>query len=102
MSAKVGLKKHGNKAAFALLAEYCQFKDNQALGPIDPDSLTDEQKAKALRVINLIKDVCGWKTTKKYITKEETTSPTVSLEGLIATLVIDAQEQRDVVICDVL
>ena len=36
------------------------------------------------------------------MTREEASSPTVSLEGLLTTLAIDAFEERDVAIFDVL
>ena len=36
-----------------------------------------------------------------YTPKEEAASPTVSLEGLVITLLIDAKESRDVATADV-
>ena len=36
-----------------------------------------------------------------YIPKEEVTSPTVQLESLILTMLIDAQEGRDIAVADV-
>jgi hypothetical protein len=36
------------------------------------------------------------RTQRDYMTKEETTSPTVSIQGLILSCMIDAKEKRDV------
>lgn len=38
---------------------------------------------------------------RDYITKDETASPTVAIEALFLTCLIDTLEERDVAICDI-
>ena len=45
--------------------------------------------------------VYNGKETRKWLSKEETASPTVSLESINLTFAIDAHEERDVMIADV-
>ena len=45
--------------------------------------------------------VFNGKGTREYFTKEETTSPTTSMEGLFMTSVIDAKERRDILTGDI-
>ena len=72
---------------------------------IDPDILSAEDKAKALNAVNLIKQkrdetfkgtTCADGSNQKiYLGNDESvTLPTVSLESLFTTLVIDAYEER--------
>ena len=56
MTATEGIKIFQERAVAALIKEYKQLNDMCVLGVIDYDSLTAEQKAKALRAINLIKE----------------------------------------------
>ena len=60
--------------------------------------------------MNLIKEkrcskikgrTCDGVSTKGYILREDASSPTISLEAIITTLVVDAYEGQDVVIFDV-
>ena len=39
--------------------------------------------------------------TREWITKEDSASPTATLEGIMLTLTIDAHENRDVMAADV-
>ena len=81
------------------------------VGRTDPDQLTPEMKRKALRVINVIKKKrCGkikgrtcadGSSQRKYVPREEASSPTIALESLMALLMINAHEERDVAIFDV-
>jgi hypothetical protein len=94
-----------------MFKEYNQLNDMKVFGSVNPDTLTKTQKGKALHAINLIKEKrCGrikgrtcadGRPQRAYVPREEATSPTVSMEALMATLVIDAKEQRDVAIFDV-
>ena len=60
MTAAKGIKLHGEKAITAMFKEYNQLQDMKVLGRINPDTLNQEQKRKALRAINLIKEKrCG-------------------------------------------
>ena len=98
IGANKGIKLLGEKAVAAIFKEYKQLDDLKVLGVLDPESLTVEQKRKALRAINLIKlKRCGkvkgrtcadGSGQRKYIPREDAASPTLSLESLMAILLI--------------
>jgi hypothetical protein len=111
MTATAGIKKHGQAAVDALLQEFCQLDSKNVFEPLDASTLTASQKRESLRAVNLIKEkrsgklkgrTCadGQSQRSKY-TKEETTSPTVSTDALMISLMIDAKERRDVATADV-
>ena len=112
MPAKKGIEKHGQVTVDAMLKEFSQLDDMSVFEGIDASTLMTEQKKEALRAINLIKEKrCG--TVKgrtvadsraqrgtKY-DKHDISSPTVTKEGLMMSLIIDAMEEREVVTADV-
>jgi hypothetical protein len=111
MTATAGIKKHGQAAVDALLQEFCQLDSKNVFEPLDASTLTASQKREALCAVNLIKEkrsgklkgrTCadGRSQRSKY-TKEETTSPTVSTDALMISLMIDAKERRDVATANV-
>jgi hypothetical protein len=111
MTATKGMKRFGEKAVAAIFKEYNQLNDMMVVGRIDPDELRAQHKCDALRAVNLINEKrCGrvkgrtcadGSKQKAYIPREEATSPTVSMEALTTSLVIDAHEKRAVAIFDV-
>ena len=106
MSAKKGIKKHGQDAVYAILKEYTQLHDLKVFKPQHKMDLAKDDIKDALRLITVIKEKrCGrlkgractdGRPQHKYISKEEAASPTVCLKSLIITLIIDAIENRDV------
>ena len=79
---------------------------------IDPAILSAEDTSKAINGVNLIKQkidgtikgkTCAdGSEQKRYLVKyESVVSPTVSLESLFITLVIDAYEERDIATFDI-
>ena len=111
MSGKAGINKHGQSAIDALFKEYAQLNDQSVFKGLVAQSLTKEQKRQALRIIEIIKEkrdgmlkgrACAdGRPQRKFVSKEESASPTVSLEGLMLSLMIDAKEGRDVATADV-
>ena len=111
MTAKRGIRKHGQVAIDAILKEYTQLDDLEVFKGIHKDTLTKEQVSKTLRLITLIKEKrCGkikgracadGRSQRAYIPREDAASPTVGLDSLMLTLMIDAKEQRDVATADV-
>ena len=111
MTANRGIKNFGEKAVAAILKEYDQLNKLNVFGSLNPDSLSREEKRKALRAINLIKQKrCGrikartcadGRPQRSYVPRDEAASPTVSMEALLTTLTIDAKEKRDVAVFDV-
>ena len=55
MQASSGIKKHGQKAVYALFSELCQLDDMSVFGPLSVESITKEQKKASLQASNLIK-----------------------------------------------
>ena len=111
MSANEGLKRFGEKAADALIKEWKQLDELDVFEGMFFNQLTSEDRSKALRLVQLIKEKrCGkikgrtcadGRKQRSYINPEEATSPTVSTEALLITLMIDAAEGRDVATSDV-
>ena len=111
MSAKAGIKKHGQVAIDALFEEFFQLHDLGVFLAQDPKKLSRAQKKAALRAINVIKEkrcgrikgrtVADGRNQRNLYTKEETSSPTVSNDALMLSLMIDAMEGRDVATADV-
>ena len=111
MTAKKGVKEFGDRAIQAIIKEYDQLDKKNAFKPRLAKSLTPEERARALRSITLIKEkrsgvikgrtVADGRPQRKYKAPEDVHSPTVSTEGLMTTLAIDAKEDRYVVTADV-
>jgi len=111
MSAKRGLKVFGDKGVEALLKELKQLLDRKVMHGVDGRRLTRAEKNAALQYLMFLKEKrCGkikgrgcadGRKQRVYKTKEETSSPTVTLESLFLTAVIDAKEGRDVATVDI-
>ena len=111
MSAKAGIEKHGQPAIDCLFAEFAQLEDRNVFTGVKSSELTKEQKYNALRSISLVKEkrtgklkgrtcVDGRPQRSQY-TKDQTTSPTISTDALMLSIMIDALEGRDVATADV-
>jgi Reverse transcriptase (RNA-dependent DNA polymerase) len=111
MTAKAGLKYFGQDGADAIMVEleqllYCKVMDGCKAG-----DLLKEQKKAALKYLMFLKQKCCGKIKGRgcadgrkqrlYKTKEESSSPTVSIEALFLTCMIDAMEDQYVVTCDI-
>ena len=111
MPAKKGIEKHGQAAIDALLNELAQLDDMAVFEGLDPNSLMRAEKAEALRAINLIKEkrcgtikgrtVADGRGQRDKYNRHDVSSPTVSNEGLMMSLIIDAMEGREVATADV-
>ena len=112
MTATKGIKIFGERAVAAMVKEYQQLNDMMVIGRTNPDKLMSDDKRRALLAINLIKEkrcgrikgraVADGSTHRKFVPREEATSPTASLEAQMAALLIDVHKDRDVAIFDVL
>ena len=117
MSAKKGIKKFGERAIAALVKEFTQLDKGAVPGKpvvegVDPGSIKSEERKKILEAVNLIAEkrsglikgrTCAdGSRQRRYLNPNESVaSPTVSLEALLSTLVVDAYERRHVAIFDV-
>jgi hypothetical protein len=111
LSMKQGLKTFGDKGREAVLSEIKQLHDRGVIQPKDPNSLSTQDKKNALEYLMFLKRKrCGkikgrgcadGRKQRVYIAKEEASSPTVSIEALMISCVIDAKEKRDVATADI-
>ncbi len=112
MSARKGIKKFGEVAVNALFSEFVQLNDKSVFDAIDERSLlTEEEKRGALEAISIIKEkrcgkikgrtVANGRKQKGLYPKSASASPTVSLDALLLSLIIDTKENRCVSCADV-
>ena len=111
MSAKEGIRIHGDGAMEAIIQEWRQLDEQEVMEPMQWNQLTPEQRRKALRCVVCIKQKRSGKLKGRasadgrpqrlYIKKEEATSPTVTTEALLISLAIDAKENRAVATADI-
>ena len=108
MTANRGIQLFGEKVIAEILQEYRQLYNMDVFARVNTNELTRDQRHKAIRAIILIKEIrCGkikgrtcadGSSQRSYIPMEEASSPTVSLEGLVTTMAIDAYEKRSVAV----
>ena len=111
MTADKGIKRYGQVAIDALFKEFAQLNDLSVFTPMKANKLSKEEKKDSLASINLIKEkrcgkikgrsVADGRKQRKLYGKDEITSPTVSTDALLMTLIIDAMEEREVATADV-
>ena len=108
---KKGLKLFSKAGTSAMVAEMQQLHDHGVIVPKHTNMLTHEEKWQSLKYLILLKQkhcgwikgcgcVDGWKQCI-YKTKEETSAPTMSLESLFLSCIIDAKEGQKVATCDI-
>ena len=111
MSMRKGLKVFGEPGYAAVKKEMQQLHDRKVMQPVNRKDLSPSQKKEALGYLMFLKKKrCGaikgrgcadGRKQRAYITKEESTSPTVSTEAVFLTAVVDAWENRKVAVLDV-
>jgi hypothetical protein len=110
-SVKKGLKIFGEAGADAVIKEMKQLDQLNVIEPKDASMLTRAEKKASLEYLMFLKRKrCGrikgrgcadGRKQRVYMTKEETSSPTVTTEGLFLSCIIDAKEGRDVATADI-
>ena len=110
MSAKDGIAKHGEHAVATLFREFAQLHDKRVFKAIRASELTLEQKKNALHALNLIKEkrdgvlkgrtVADGRKQRKWYTREDVSSPTISNDSLFALLTVSAAERRKIISLD--
>jgi hypothetical protein len=111
MSASAGIRKHGDAARDALRKEFRQMVDKRVYTPLRRADLTPAQRKHVLRAVNVIKEKrCGklkgrhcadGSIQRDWYDKHDTSSPTLSIDSLFLSLLIDAREGRDVATADI-
>ena len=112
-SLKAGLKHFGKRGEEAVTSELTQMHDMHTYVPIDPESMTPQQKSETLNsLIFLPEKRNGDVKSRMYgngskqrhrpgYKKEDSASPTVSLEGVLLTAAIEAHELRHIACFDI-
>ena len=111
MSLKAGLRTFGDDGMKAVEKEMHPLHDRDMMNPIHKKCLTQEQRKEALAYLMFLKrkrcrkikgrGCADGRKQRSYITKEDSTAPTVSTEAVFLTAVIDTMEGRNVVVLDV-
>ena len=110
-SLKSGLKKFGDKGDASAFKEVKQLHDRAAFVPLDVNSLTPQERKKAMEaVIFMVEKRDGVIKTRlcangsiqrTWMMKDDAASPTAMTESILLTSVIDAKERRVVATIDV-
>ena len=111
MSAKRGLRLFGEDGAKAVMKELEQLVYRKVMKGRKAHELTRNHKRAALKYLMFLKEKrCGrikgrgcadGRKQRLYKSKEETSSPTISLESVFLTSIIDSLKDRDVITCDI-
>ena len=108
---KKGLELWGEKGVAAIKKEMKQFHDRGVISPINPLTMTREEKNQALTYLMFLKEkrtgdikgrgVADGRKQRLWKTKEETAAPTVMIESVMLTCAIDSKEGRDIATADI-
>ena len=108
---KKGLKIFGARGEAAVKKEMKQLHDRRVLKPVHRKNLSREQIGMALSYLMFLKEkrdgtvkgrgCADGRKQRKYTTKSDSTSPTVTTEAVLMTSVIEAHERRDVATVDI-
>jgi hypothetical protein len=111
LSVKAALKQWGNDARVAGEKETSQLHWRETFVPKRMSDLTEEQRSKILQShmfvvkkrdgVTKARVVAGGNLQRGHVSKEESSSPTVSTESVLLTSIIDAHEGRDVAVIDI-
>lgn len=108
---KKGLQKLGESGYKAADKEVDQLHRRNCFSPMDVSTLTPEEKRKAMEALMFLTEkrdktikgrlVYNGKPTREWLSREDSASPTASLESIFLTAIIDAKEGHDVMTADV-
>ena len=111
LTLKAAIKTWGSQATTAAEAEMKQLHWQNSSKPVRWNKLTEKQKAAVLELHIFLTQkrtgkikgstIAGGNKKRNYIEKEDASSPTVAMESVILTVIIDVMEQRDTAIIDV-
>jgi hypothetical protein len=111
LSLKAGLKEWGKEGHTAAHMEMKQLHLRNTFKPKHWRELSHTQRQMVLESHMFLKEkrdksikgrtVAGGNKQRDYISKEDSSSPTVATESVLLTCIIDAQERRDVAVIDI-
>ncbi len=95
----------------AVTKELKQFNIYDVFKPLYADKLSDKEKSKALSLLLFLKEkhdgnvkarsCANGSVQREHVAKEEAAAPTIALESVFVTAIIDAKEKREVVTIDI-
>jgi hypothetical protein len=110
-SMKKGLKLFGEAGTAAVLKELKQLHDLKVLEPTDANEMTPLEKKRSLQYLMFLKKkrdesikgrgCADGRKQREYTAKEDASAPTVAIESVMLSCVIDAEEGRDVATVDI-
>ena len=110
-SMKRGIKEYGKPGVDAVLKELKHLHDRKVIIPEDASKMTRTPKRAALAYLMFLKKkrtgqikgrgCADGRKQRLYTKKEEASSPTVSIEALMISCMIDAEEGREVATIDI-
>ena len=108
---KEGLKRFGERGKRAATKEVDQLDQRNCFRPILVSELTPAERKKAMVALMFLCEkrdgtckgrmVYNGKPTREWLSREDSASPTASLESIMLCSVIDAKEGRDLMTCDI-
>jgi hypothetical protein len=108
---KSGLKKFGEPGHKAVSKEIHQLHDRDSWKPIRKEELSQLEKSRAMESLIFLvekrdgtikaRHCANGSTQRSYLAREDTSSPTVSTEATLLTLIIEAKEGRKVITVDI-
>jgi hypothetical protein len=111
LSLKAGMKEWGTDADKAVHSEMKQLHLRNTFRPMHWKQLNQDQKKTVLESHMFLKQkrdgsikgrtVAGGNKQRDFISKEDSSSPTVSTEAVLLTCIIEAAEDRDVAVIDI-
>jgi Reverse transcriptase (RNA-dependent DNA polymerase) len=106
-----GLKVFGEKGHDALKKEIDQLHKRTCFAPLKVKEMKPSERKKAQMELMFLTEkrdktvkgrmVYNGKPTREWLSREDAASPTVALESIMITGVIEAKEVRDVMTCDI-
>ena len=110
-SLKRGLAKFGEAGETAATKEMKQLHDRRVFVPINPRDLKPSERRKVLQSLIFLvqkrddsikaRTCANGSVQRAWMGKEDSSSPTVSLESIMLTAVIEAAEGREVITIDI-
>jgi hypothetical protein len=111
LSLKAALKQWGEDTKAAVEAEAKQLHWRNSFRPVHWDDVNKERRKQILKSHVFVKKkrtgqikvckVAGGNKQRDFISKENASSPTVAMESVLLTSLVDAQENRDIAIVDI-
>ncbi|MGC8561492.1 MAG: hypothetical protein ACP5O1_12560 [Phycisphaerae bacterium] len=106
-----GLKKFKKAGEDAASKELEQLHKRNRFTPMNVTKLSPEEKRKTMEALMFLTEkrdksikgrmVYNGKPTREWLSREDAASPTVALESIMLTAIVDAKEKRDVMTADV-